>query len=214
MQLLGRSNTKISAITREQSTNGSAFQFDGDTPKFGTDELELFRNLWDWGQERIATKATMKRKQRFKLSEVASMIETGDCTVMICGLYETPLLSSQQLPRGFLRVWDGTGAPSSDPLPGKSPAALETIQNGDPPTEALVALHSTVNTLNNSPFCTETTKVLSDIVSVRGSVVNIAVWESPQWEFAKRNFKVGDFIRLRNVGKGTLDSGLICEYDV
>lgn len=178
------------------------------------DEDEYLQTFWDWGQERIATRPTLKRMQRIKLSEVATMDEPGDCTAMVCGLFETQRLSDSPIPRGFLRLWDGTGPPSSDPLPSQGPAALAMIANGDPPSEALVALHSTIGTLNNSPYRTETTRVLSEVVSVCGRVVNVAVWESHHWDFVKRNMRVGDFIRQRNVDRGTLANGLICTFVV
>lgn len=101
-----------------------------------------------------------------------------------------------------------------DRLPDESAAALATIQNGDPPREALIALHATVEELNSSSHRKGAFKQLHEIVSVRGCVVNVAVWEEPHWEFVKQNCKVGDFLRIRNVNKGSLDSGLICKFKV
>ena len=212
MQLLGRTTTKIHVFSRDQSSSMLSFVCDSDGAIIVEDEKEYLDSIWDWGQERIATKPTIKRAQRIKLSEVASMEEAGDCTAMVCGLFETERLSDSPIPRGFLRLWDGTGAPSSDPLPPQILASRATsaATTGDPPTEAMVALHLTIETMNNSPYRTETTLLLGEVVSVCGRVVNLAVWESPHWDFAKRYFKVGDFIRLRNVSKGTLINGLTC----
>ena len=212
MQLLGRTTTKVHVFSPDQSSLTLAFECDADGAKIVAEEKEYLETLWDWGQERMATKPTMKRAQRIKLSEVASMEEAGDCTAMVCGLYETQRISDSAIPRGYLRLWDGTGAPSSDPLPPQIPVDYTMSATGDPPTQAMVALHLTIGTLNNSPYRTETTVALSEVVSVCGRVVNLAVWESPHWDFSKRNFNVGDFIRLRNVGKGTLNTGLTCRF--
>jgi hypothetical protein len=210
VQLLGRTTTKIDVFGCDYSCTTPKFHFNGNDAVLQTEEMKPFRDLWDWGQERIAKTATGKPANSFKLSETASIDEAGDCTAMICGLFETSFLANVQMPRGFLRVWDGTGAPYSDPLPEKCIAALAGIKDGDPPREALVALHSTVELLNNSKYNTETNQLLSEIISVCGRVINVAIWESPHWEFVKVNFKIGDFIRFRNVFKGTLDNGLIC----
>ena len=146
MQLLGRSTTKVTVFSRDQSS--STFQCDADGTRIAADEHETLVRLWNWGQERIATKPTIRRTQRIKLSEVVSMEEPGDCTAMVCGLVESPRIVDNSpiiiMPRGYLRLWDGTGAPSSDPLP--VPSAMAMIAYGDPPTEALVALHSTIET--------------------------------------------------------------------
>lgn len=210
VQLLGRTTTKIDVFSCDHSGTTPTFLLNGNEVELQLDELQRFRDLWDWGQKRIATQVISKPLNSFKLSETASIEEAGDCTAMICGIFETSLLSNSQMPKGFLRIWDGTGAPRSDPLPEKSPTALAGIEHGDPPSEALVALHSTVELLNTSPYKRETAKFLSDILSVCGRVVNVAVWETPHWDFVKSNFKIGDFIRFRNVLKGTLDNGITC----
>jgi hypothetical protein len=211
VQLLGRTTTKIDVFSCDYTSKNPTFLLNGMEAVLPTDELETFRVLWDWGQKRIATQAISKPLNSFKLSETASIEEAGDCTAMICGLFETSLPPNSQMPRGFVRVWDGTGTPCSDPLPEKCTAALAGIAHGDPPSEALVVLHSTVEFLNNTPYKSKMTKFLSEIFSVCGRVMNIAIWEAPHWDFVKSNFKIGDFIRFRNVLKGTFDNGLICK---
>jgi hypothetical protein len=99
-------------VIRKEPTH---FHFDGEDIHFSLDETDMFTSLWEWGQRRLATKSTLKRSLRFKLSEGAYIEEAGDSTVMICGMYESPFPTNRQFPQGYIRVWDGTGAPMSDP---------------------------------------------------------------------------------------------------
>jgi hypothetical protein len=42
-------------------------------------------------------------------------LKDKDITVMVAGMYHYPDVPSGITPRGFLRVWDGTGMAPSDP---------------------------------------------------------------------------------------------------
>ena len=109
--------------------------------------------LWKWAQQRLRLYATMKIEHRFKISDMrphdSALTEfygesaNGDLTAMVTAILP---MGRQQLPPtvippcGFLRLWDGTGPPLSDPLPCDSPATREAIGTGDPPAAALVRL--------------------------------------------------------------------------
>jgi hypothetical protein len=101
---------------------------------------------------------------------------------MITGVYSMPpgdLIGN--VPRGFLRVWDGTGIPVSDPNP-----IGEQNEDGDPPPEVLTRLAAACRKLGLDPP-----------TQVTGRVVNVVVWEDPHWEQIK-DLQPGTFLRLRN----------------
>ena len=210
MQLLGRHGTKINVYSRNPSLPQSSFASDSAGKLIVHEEFEIFQTLWEWGQKRMATRATVKRGQRFKLSDLGSLQDPGDCTAMVCGLFQSPVLTDRPIPKGFVRLWDGTGAPISDPLPLQSAEARSMIRTGDPPKEAMVSLHSTIQGLNKSPYRTESAAELSEVVALCGRVVNMAVWESTHWDFLQSTVRVGNFLRLRSVGIGALSNGLTC----
>jgi hypothetical protein len=101
---------------------------------------------------------------------------------MVTGVYSTPsgdLIGN--VPRGFLRVWDGTGIPISDPNP-----IGEQSEGGDPPPEVLTCLAAACRKSGIDPS-----------TQITGRVVNVVVWEDPHWEQVK-DLQPGTFVRLRN----------------
>lgn len=84
--------------------------------------------------------------------------------------------------------------------------AIDTACGGDPPQEALISLHRTIQELNQSPHCSDATDRLGDVVSVCGQVINVAVWEEPLWRFCQQHLAVGRFVRLRNVSQGIVNN--------
>ena len=106
----------------------------------------------------------------------------GDFCVMITSVLPMPPVGSRGIvPRGFLRVWDGTGIPISDPNP-----TGEQNEDGDPPPEALTRLATIYRKLGIDPP-----------IQVTGRVVNVAIWENDPWEQV-RDLPPGSFFRLRN----------------
>ena len=177
-----------------------------------------FIKLWKWGRKRLFSHATMKRSLSFKLSDMQrqdhSHIELsddniqGDLTLLVTAIIPVPSERRNRLtPRGFLRVWDGTGLPASDPLPLTTPVASSAIMRGDPPPEALIKIASIIKQLQRI----RQNENLQPPKALTGRVANVAVWEDSHWELVSTVVKVGTFIRLRNVQDRRMEiSGLRC----
>jgi hypothetical protein len=173
---------------------------------------QRMRETWTWAQKRLLFHPTMKLSHRFKLSDMKlqgdphveqqppygeTNAARGDLTVMVAAIFPAPPNEGKRgvLPLGFIRVWDGTGVPTSDPLPCNTNAARDAIRNGDPPVEALVKLAEIVRKIQKIRDNAD----LQPPKTLSGRVVNVAIWESPQWEFITHAVQIGSFIRLRNV---------------
>lgn len=178
-------------------------------------EQKRMQTLWTWGQKRILSHPTMKPENSFKLGDVMhqesammastqSEIAGGDITVMVSAILPIPEHELTAVsPRGFLRVWDGTGTPDSDPYP--LPGVM--VGANDPPSSALVQLAALVKRLR---FIRQNPDLQPPKV-VTGRVVNVAIWEKTHWELVNQAVTVGSFVRLRNVRDDRLpNSGLHC----
>jgi Telomeric single stranded DNA binding POT1/CDC13 len=171
-------------------------------------EWEHMLDMWHWAQRRFLLHATMKIAHRFRLSDMrmpdSTQVELygdestrGDLTVMVTSVLPIP---SEQLsgvtPRGFLRVWDGTGVPKSDILPIDTEQARESVRQGDPPSVCLIKISEIIvklQDLRKNPDL-QPPKALS------GRVANVAIWEKQHWDLINEGIvSVGSFIRLRNV---------------
>lgn len=180
-------------------------------------EKKKFAGLWKWGQHRFSSFPTMNSSKRFKLADVqrqdSQSVESlsdensrGDSTVMVTAII--PADERLAYPRGFLRVWDGTGPPICDPLFNLGPQALESVANGDPPDKALVRLAEVVEKVQ---YLRPSQPPLSAPIAVTGRVVNVAVWDDSHWELVNEVVRVGTFIRLRNVQENRVpESDLRC----
>ena len=81
--------------------------------------------LWEYGQELMTKRSTVKNAfYRMMIEKIETAPETndaqnkdfGDMIVMVANVIPFPTtLQSSSSPRGFLRVWDGTGPSTSDP---------------------------------------------------------------------------------------------------
>lgn len=116
----------------------------------------------------------------------------GDITVMVTSIWPVPSVDSDSLPRGFLRVWDGTGIPISDPHP-----LGERNEEGDPSPDALLRLADICRKVGIEPP-----------TQVTGRVVNVAIWGEAHWEQVK-DLLPGSFLRLRNTWE-ELKYGMNC----
>jgi len=177
-----------------------------------TDEdMERGINVWKWAQRRIRLHATMKAEHSFKLSDVSPQDSTqmellgqqqqdsrGDLTCMVSAILpvEHTEATDAVSPRGFLRVWDGTGPPTSDRLPIDTPIAREAVQTGDPPAAALVKLVSMIKKIRKLRQNPD----LLPPKQLTGRVVSLAIWEPQHWDLIQEGIvTVGSFIRLRNI---------------
>jgi len=85
---------------------------------------QRFHALWKWGQTRLAQFPTIKEVTQRTLRQVSHQDEAtleseneivGDFTAMVTAILPFPnLMVSGCTPRGFLRLWDGTGPPICD----------------------------------------------------------------------------------------------------
>ena len=211
LQLMGLRASSYVVCRREVMEDGSG----GDwtllpTSKshFEVSDLEkkMFSNLWEWGQRRLETFPTMKISKSFKLSDIQRQHSeqvplyndeesTGDLTVMVTSII-TRQSEMSHYPLGFLRVWDGTGVPVSDPLFNFNEEALESVADGDPPAKVLIRIAKLLKKLQSRRANQEP---MLEPYAVTGRVVNVAVWETSHWELVKEVVQIGTFIRLRNV---------------
>jgi hypothetical protein len=169
-----------------------------------------FWQVWRWGQDRIFSFRTLKDEHSSKICDMLRADETKtveefrDFTVMVSAVFSIPQdpNTGGVTPCGVLRVWDGTGPPSSDPVPPTVPQdlALELHRQGDPSSFCLDRLNHIISRIleSKSDFSVMAPRILT------GRVVNVAVWEDAHWELAQSVVKVGSFIRLRNVRDSVL----------
>ena len=114
-------------VIRKDGSAGWSKHSTSKHPTFTADDENRSRVLWDWGQDYIRNHSTIKGDYRTTLADVVNIdIDPGgghnsdlarnrDFTVMITGIYPTPAnIRSNQIPQGFIRVWDGTGNAPSD----------------------------------------------------------------------------------------------------
>ena len=173
---------------------------------------ERMKELWKWSRKRLLFHPTMKASQGVTLDKLMQRdsreefqdkdLEYGDLTVMVTAII--PATSDQATTgvsqRGYLRVWDGTGLPKSDPLPDIS--AIEAVETGDPPVEALSKIAQVIRQL----CCIKRINMEPPKV-VTGRVANVVIWEKTHWDLIQKTLSVGSFIRLRNVSENDMFEG-------
>jgi Telomeric single stranded DNA binding POT1/CDC13 len=181
------------------------------------EDKDRFIKLWQWGQRRIFSHPTMKESQSFKLYQMLwhtdnrvekyqDSIARGDVTLLVCAILEmAPEKRSSATPRGFLRVWDGTGPPKSDPFPDDCITnGYNASRDGDPPScvvEKLAGIMQELRRIRQNPN-------LQEPKALTGRLGNVAIWEEPFWELVQKAVKVGSFIRLRNVHDTRIPNGI------
>ncbi len=172
------------------------------------------QELWKWAQRRFLLHASMKLAHSFKLSDMklqgtqSSAAEgevEGDLCVMVTAIIPMPEeLRQPTNPSGFLRVWDGTGPPISDPWPIDNPAGFQAAQKGDPPQACLIRIaqiSQKLREIHSNPD-------LNPPKALCGRVATVAIWEKENWQLIQEwAIVVGSFVRIRNVKDQKLFKG-------
>jgi hypothetical protein len=169
------------------------------------DEMIHMKDLWKWTQQLLFERPSMNPMFCLKISDLPGhgnddAGRPGDYTCMVAAILPVPhdlaVDSGGSWPCGFLRVWDGTGPPTSDPIPFDHATAHASVANGDPPNEAIARLAKLIRKLHAvSPACA----YLEPPKALTGRVANVVVWEKDAWERIVGSVSIGSFVRLRNV---------------
>ena len=187
------------------------------------DDYLRMRDLWRWGRQRFGEHPILHGKERISIADVGPVddleramagipiertVTNGDLIAMVTAIIpQPPEQVSDRTPRAFLRLWDGTGRPESDPILVDSLAARQAIQEGDPPSSVLTAISKIVPTLTKGVGGDGESEGFEPPKCLCGRVVNVAIWEAEQWERIRSNesgIRVGKFVRLKNVNDGRL----------
>ena len=126
MQLAAFSNSKpVVSVARPAATPGGwTVSAKGGAPPPPRFDEALASRLYAWGQRRLSSHPTVSGRCAATLSCLnenatageAALASGGDLTVVVTGIVETPEgARTRDSPRGYLRVWDGTGPSRSDP---------------------------------------------------------------------------------------------------
>lgn len=197
------------------------------------DDYLRMRALWCWGRKRFGEHPILHGKERISIADVGPVddleramagvpiertVTNGDLIAMVTAIIpQPPEQVSDRTPRAFLRLWDGTGRPESDPILVDSLAARQAIQEGDPPSSVLTAISKIVPTLRKGVGSDGESEGFEPPKCLCGRVVNVAIWEAEQWERIRSNesgIRVGKFVRLKNVNDGRLgaENPKRCKY--
>eukprot|EP00986_Skeletonema_menzelii_P006250 scaffold2358_cov222-Skeletonema_menzelii.AAC.4 len=180
-------------------------------------DLELTNTLWRWGQRRLSSHPTMSPNCYVAISQVSDHVDnfevsvSGDITAVVTSILPTPEhLRRSDTPRGFLRLWDGTGPSRSDPIPD----SVVTVNNADqsitdPPEQVLVRLEKILKGISSAEQPDTTCAGVNAPLALCGRVINAIIWEEDLWNLIQRDgiISIGSFIRLRNINNAMLPSG-------
>jgi hypothetical protein len=82
---------------------------------------QLINGLWRWGQRRLSSYPTMSSNCKHTITDLESNMDhpevsvNGDFTAAVTAILPVPEhLRRDNTPRGYLRLWDGTGPPVTD----------------------------------------------------------------------------------------------------
>jgi hypothetical protein len=181
--------------------------------RLGSIQYPYVKNLWLWGQQRLATHPTMSPNCYLSIGGVGdsnnSIAETsvsGDLTAAVTSIIPMPEnLRHRDTPRGFIRLWDGTGPSRSDPLP-LDESIIGMSQPHDPPEQVLVEIEKILACMSSSSGH----RIVEAPITLCGRVINAVIWEEELWNliYNEAVVQIGSFIRLRNVNNSKLASGL------
>lgn len=181
--------------------------------RLGSIQYPYVNNLWLWGQQRLATYPTMTPSCYLSIGGVGdinnSIAETsvsGDLTAAVTAIIPMPEnLRHRDTPRGFIRLWDGTGPSRSDPLP-LDETIIGISQPHDPPEQVLMEIEKILACMSSLSGH----RIVEAPIVLCGRVINAVIWEEELWNLIHREaiVHIGSFIRLRNVNNSKLASGL------
>lgn len=172
----------------------------------------LSRCLWKFGQFLIKNKPTILEEHKSTIASFDHGAEGVDGHFDLTALVTMviPISAAERgplTPRGYLRIWDGTGPPITDPL-GDNAMDNNDIMFGDPSPEAIDAVAQAINKMNEDEKGDDR---LEPPEALCGRVINLTVWEDTHWNFitegriGNNNMSPtgavcpGQWIRLRNV---------------
>ena len=182
-----------------------------------TVDLDLTNALWRWGQRRLSTHPTMSPNCYIAISQVSDHVDnfevsvSGDITAVVTSILPTPEhLRRSDTPRGFLRLWDGTGPSRSDPMPQSVVNVNNADQSiADPPEQVLVRIDKILKTISSAEQPDTTCAGVNAPLALCGRVINAIIWEEDLWNLIQRDgiINIGSFVRLRNINNAMLPSG-------
>jgi len=197
---------------------------------FETLDEQRSQNLWNWGQKLIEEQPTMHQADHKCTLRCMSRLTEGDAD-QITGDLDLTVMVTAILPLrdvevtsisacGLLRVWDGTGDATSDPLPldVTHPAhSLFGQQDGDPNPTAIGKIASIIHAMKEKNTTTlhsqqqqqrddhdnndDDDSIIAGMEipeSTCGNVVNVIIWEKQHWNLIQNYVDIGTFLRLRN----------------
>ncbi|KAL3797465.1 hypothetical protein ACHAWO_000665 [Cyclotella atomus] len=174
----------------------------------------LANSLWRWGQRRLSSHPTMSPSCTISISGLDKPVENvevtvaGDLTAVVASIIPCPEhLRRRDTARGYIRLWDGTGPPRSDPLPPDVDAiAYRAVE--DPPEKVLTEIERVIKTSSLTESQNQFDGMAAPI-ALTGRVINATIWEEELWQLIQKEkiVEVGSFVRLRNVNSSRLPSG-------
>ena len=179
-------------------------------------DLDLANGLWRWGQLRLSTHPTMSPNCYLAISQVSDHVDnfevsvSGDITAVVTSILPTPEhLRRSDTPRGFLRLWDGTGPSRSDPMPERVVGVSADQSVADPPQQVLVRIEKILKAIASLEQPDTTCSGVSAPLALCGRVINAIIWEEDMWNLIQRDgiINIGSFVRLRNINNAMLPSG-------
>mmetsp|Transcript_8020 Transcript_8020/g.11908 ORF Transcript_8020/g.11908 Transcript_8020/m.11908 type:complete len:691 (-) Transcript_8020:386-2458(-) len=171
----------------------------------------LSRCLWKFGQYFIINNSTILEEHKSTIASFDHGAEGSevnfDMTALVTMVIPIPATERGPMaPRGYLRIWDGTGPPITDPL-GDNVLHNSDMVFGDPSPEAIDSVAQVINIVNEDR---EEEDKLELPEALCGRVINLTVWEDSHWNFISDGrigsnlsstaaVRPGQWIRLRNV---------------
>jgi hypothetical protein len=120
IQLVGNTLSSY-VVVRKSGDDWDILSTANNTFTFSPSDETRAKQLWNWAQERLGSHSTINVEHQFTLASIVANEDNGhlqdqDLTVMVTAKFPFPLNArSAVMPRGFLRVWDGTGTSTTDP---------------------------------------------------------------------------------------------------
>ncbi|KAL7432027.1 hypothetical protein ACHAXM_002879 [Skeletonema potamos] len=179
-------------------------------------DLDLTNALWRWGQLRLSTHPTMSPNCYIAISQVSDQVDnfevsvSGDITAIVTSILPIPEhLRRRDTPRGFLRLWDGTGPSRSDPMPESVVNTNADQYISDPPEQVLIRIEKILMAISSAEQPDKTCAGVNAPLALCGRVINAIIWEEDLWNLIQRDsiISIGSFVRLRNINNAMLPSG-------